>query len=101
VTGEIHARLARDRDAVIACSALKAAYRRQLRGGDERVRFVYLKVPPEVLAARMAARKGHFMPRSLLASQLATLEVPDDALVVDGSAPVEAVVAAIRRGLAR
>src|SRR5947199_380239 len=82
-------------------SALKATYRAALRGGDERVRFVYLKVPPEVLAVRLVARQGHFMPPSLLASQLATLEAPDDALTVDGMLAVDAIVAEIRRGLGR
>jgi gluconokinase len=100
VAAEIRARLEGNADAVVACSALKAAYRAELRGGDERVRFVYLKVPPSVLAERLSARQGHYMPPSLLASQLATLEEPEDALVVDGDADVPTVVAAIRHGLA-
>jgi gluconokinase len=101
VAAEMRARLEAGREAVFACSALKAVYREQLRGGDERVRFVYLKVPAAMLAARLAGRQGHFMPASLLASQLATLEEPDDALVVDGTAAVAAVVAAVRRGIGR
>src|SRR5579884_1235439 len=63
------------RDGVVACSALKRAYRDLLRVRDD-VRFVYLAVDEKVLAARLAARQGHYMPPSLLPSQLATLEPP-------------------------
>jgi gluconokinase len=68
---------------VVACSALKASYRAMLRGDDgAAVQFVYLKVDPVVLQRRLQQRQGHFMPASLLASQLATLEEPEDAIVV-------------------
>jgi carbohydrate kinase (thermoresistant glucokinase family) len=63
-------------DGVLACSALRRAYRDVLRDGPGEVRFVYLDVDPDVLAARLAHRQGHFMPGGLLASQLATLEPP-------------------------
>lgn len=63
-------------DGVVACSALRRAYRDVLRDGPGEVRFVFLDVDPEVLAARLAHRSGHFMPRTLLASQLAMLEPP-------------------------
>lgn len=85
---------------VIACSALRRAYRDVLRGApesDDDVFFVQLDVAPDLLARRVGARPGHFMPASLLASQLATLEslTPDESgVVVDGAAPLDAVVAA-------
>ncbi len=67
---------------VLACSALKASYRARLaEAGD--VRFALLEGPPEVIAERMAGRRHRYMPASLLESQLATLERPDDAIVVD------------------
>jgi gluconokinase len=61
---------------VIACSALKRSYRDVLRDGHDDVRFVFLDGPRELLASRLADRKGHYMPASLLDSQLATLERP-------------------------
>jgi gluconokinase len=83
---------------VIACSALRQAYRDRLaRGGP--VRFVYLKGDAAVIEPRLAARTGHFMPPALLASQFATLEEPADAIVVDIARPVEAQVAAISQAL--
>ncbi|MFI2754007.1 gluconokinase [Cellulomonas sp. P22] len=62
------------RASVLTCSALRVTYRDVLRGAKGDVRFIHLALPPEVLAARLAARRDHFMPTSLLASQLATLE---------------------------
>jgi gluconokinase len=59
---------------VVACSALRRVYRDVLRGGG--VRFVFLDVDPGVLAARLGARRGHFMKAGMLESQLATLERP-------------------------
>jgi gluconokinase len=61
---------------VIACSALKRTYREVLVGGSHDVRIVYLKGRREEIALRMSLRHGHFMPPSLLDSQLATLEEP-------------------------
>jgi gluconokinase len=62
---------------VVSCSALKRSYRDLLRSaGEADVRFVYLAGSRGVLAARMANRRGHFMPPSLLDSQLAILEEP-------------------------
>jgi carbohydrate kinase (thermoresistant glucokinase family) len=61
---------------VITCSALKQTYRRQIVGDRSDVRLVYLAGPRELIAERLAARKDHFMPASLLESQLATLEAP-------------------------
>jgi gluconokinase len=82
---------------VISCSALKRAYRERLREAAPGLRFVYLRGTPELLASRMAQRKGHYMPASLLQSQLLTLEVPgaDEAVLVAdiGSAPSDIVAA--------
>jgi gluconokinase len=62
---------------VLSCSALKRSYRDILRQGAPDLQFLYLYGDRELLTARMAARTGHYMPMSLLASQLSTLEVPD------------------------
>jgi gluconokinase len=68
--------------AVLACSALKRSYRDQLRAAGQDVRFVYLQCQPDLLKQRLMERPDHFMPASLLDSQLATLETPHDALIV-------------------
>ncbi len=91
--------LATDAPAIIACSALKQAYRDHLFVNRQRMRLVYLRGSRELLAARLAARAGHFMPASLLDSQLAALEEPADALVADPAAPPAALVTTIRAGL--
>ena len=72
----IGARLADDGAGVVTCSALKRAYRDRLVAGRAGVRIVYLHANPELLHERLASRRGHFMPASLLDSQLATLEEP-------------------------
>jgi gluconokinase len=61
---------------VVGCSALKRRYRDILIGARTDVRLVYLKGSEQLIARRMAARHGHFMPPSLLASQFAALEEP-------------------------
>lgn len=61
---------------IVTCSALKRSYRRILVGDRPEVRLVYLKGTRETIAPRMAARRGHFMPPTLLQSQLDTLEEP-------------------------
>jgi gluconokinase len=69
---------------VMACSALRRAYRDVLRSGPPGVVFVHLHGPAETIAARLSSRPGHFMPTALLASQLSTLEplAQDEAGVV-------------------
>ena len=62
------------RSVVVACSALRRAYRDRLRRGRADVRFLHLTGAPALLRDRMERRDGHFMPAGLLASQLATLE---------------------------
>lgn len=69
---------------VLSCSALKRSYRDILRSGAPGLHFVYLHGEYELLAARMAARTGHYMPLSLLSSQLATLEAPGSGENVQG-----------------
>jgi len=94
---------------VVACSALKRAYRDVLIGARADVVLVYLQGSHELIAARMAARRGHFMPTGLLDSQFATLEEPgeDEHPIVASIAPgPDAIVADIieqlqqRKGLA-
>lgn len=65
-----------DTGLVLTCSALKRSYRDVLRTGAPDVRFVFLRGSRALIAERLADRHGHFMPSSLLDSQLATLEEP-------------------------
>jgi gluconokinase len=81
---------------VVACSALRAHYRERLRGDLPRVRFAYLKADEATLRRRLTERAGHFVGPSLITSQLATLEEPQDGLTIDATAPAERIVAAIR-----
>jgi gluconokinase len=90
--------LAADENVVLACSALKAAYRRQLLIASD-VRLVYLKADRKLIAARLAERTNHYMDPSLIDSQFATLEAPVDAVTVDASLATEAIVARIREAL--
>ena len=77
-------------DLVVACSALKQQYR-TLLAKDVPITWVYLKVSPAVVRARLSHR-DHFMKAGMLASQFDALEEPTDALVVNGSAPPNAIV---------
>ena len=79
-------------DAVIACSALRQAYRDILLADPARVKFVYLTGPKALIEHRLAQRTGHFMNRDLLQSQFDTLEEPDGAIAVDVSMAAEAIV---------
>jgi len=86
------------RGLVLSCSALKRAYRDILRSGAPGLRLVYLHGEHALLAARMAARTGHYMPLSLLDSQLATLEPPgvdENALGFEVAERAEGIVAAV------
>jgi gluconokinase len=86
--------------AVLACSALKRAYRERLTAGVADVRFVLLHGDKDLIRARLAARKGHYMNPALLDSQLETLEPPVDALKMDVADPPEQVAERIRKSLA-
>lgn len=70
------AQIAAGTSAVIACSALKRAYRDELLSGRPTATMIFLHVDSDVLAARLTGRPGHFFPRQLLQSQLDTLEPP-------------------------
>lgn len=61
---------------VVSCSALKRAYRDVLRRADPEIRFVHLTGDPALISRRLSQRVGHYMPATLLDSQLATLELP-------------------------
>jgi gluconokinase len=74
--GWMDERIARGESAVITCSALKRSYRDQLLDGRPDARMVFLAVDREVLARRLAARRGHFFPGQLLGTQLDALEPP-------------------------
>jgi gluconokinase len=80
------------RSAIYACSALKERYRVVLRADLPSVHFVYLKGDVETLQGRLDHRKGHFMPRTMLPSQLAALEEPADALTLDAALPSRELV---------
>lgn len=84
------------RSLVVTCSALKRSYRARLATAAGRpLVFVFLDASRETLAARLAARRGHFMPPGLLDSQLATLERPapdENAVRVSDEPPLDAVV---------
>lgn len=79
--------------AVIACSALRRNYRRRLAAHVEGIRFVYLKGSIQVLRSRMESREGHYMKAGMLESQFASLEEPNDAIVVDVAQPARDIVA--------
>jgi gluconokinase len=87
---------------IVSCSALKRAYRRRILGAREGVRLVYLEGEEPLIAARLARRKGHFMPAALLRSQLDALEEPEPderAIVVSIDATPAEIAAAIVAGL--
>ena len=83
---------------VVGCSALKHAYRDRIRAVAGPVQFLHLAGSRKVIAARMAARPGHFMPLGLLDSQFAALEPlakDEDGVTVDIDQPFDAIVAAL------
>ncbi len=98
VAAWIDRRIAAREPAVVACSALKRAYRDQLAGGRPDVRLVHLQGSRELIRSRLLYRHGHFFPAQLLDSQFADLQEPEpdeQACVVDAGRPPEAVVAAV------
>ncbi len=90
--------LTAEENVVLACSALKAAYRDQLLVSPD-VKVVYLRGTMELFAARMASRTDHFMNPRLLLSQFETLEEPKGALTIDASQPIAQIVTEIRGAL--
>jgi gluconokinase len=87
--------------AIVASSALKERYRHVLLDGLHTVRLVYLKGDPAVLQARLDSRVGHFMPKTMLPSQMAALEEPADAFVADAGQTPEAIAEKIIDGVIR
>jgi len=104
VAAWIDAELAAGRSGIVTCSALKRAYRDRIIGARQGVRLVFVHGDKALLGPRIGARRGHFMPASLLDSQFATLEPPGDdehPIVIDAGPPPEVqaaeVIAALQR----
>lgn len=97
VRAHIDARLSARENTVLACSALKEAYRDALIADPGCVKLIHLKGAPELLASRLSARADHFAPPALLAGQLAALEEPRHAFTVDVASAPDALAAEIRR----
>jgi len=96
---ESHPRMDRCRkNLVLACSALKRAYREELRASPE-VKIVYLKGSYALFAERIRRRHGHFAGERILAGQFADLEEPADAITIDAAQSPEQIVAEIRKQL--
>lgn len=91
--------LSEGRTMVLACSALKQSYRDRLAAGRPGVHFVFLKGDEGLIRARLELRRGHYMPPTLLPSQLAALEEPSDAIAIDIAATADAIAARIREQL--
>jgi gluconokinase len=101
---EVARQLAAAHDAVAACSALRRSYREILAAAVPGVLFIQLSVPPATLLARMQARGNHFMPVSLLDSQLATFEPlgpGEHGVAIDASRDLDTVVGELAAMLAR
>ena len=82
--------------AVLACSALKEKYRQTLQShSDQSIKWVYLDVPREVIKDRVTSRKGHFMPKELVASQFEALEPPTYGITVDGTLTPEEITSEV------
>jgi len=107
LAAEMRAVTLKGQHAVLACSALKESYRRRIARGMESpewvgnadIRVVYLKGDAKTIEPRLALRSGHYMPPSLLASQFAVLEEPQDAMVIDIRQTTEAQAAQIAAAL--
>ncbi len=102
IAGEIDQVCEADDHVVIACSALKRAYRDILVHGRSNVRIIYLKGTQDLIAGRLSSRKNHFMPPGLLDSQFRTLEPPETSenpVTVSIDASVDAIVDDIIRQL--
>ena len=91
--------LSANRSAVLACSALKEAYRQRLKQDSEQVSFVFMKGSREQIEKMLSVRKGHFMNPALLESQFSALEEPSSALVAQSGEDPDETVAWIREQL--
>jgi len=90
--------IAAGKNVVLACSALKRAYREELRLSPE-VKIIYLKGNYALFAERIRHRHGHFAGEQILAGQFADLEEPEDAITIDAALPPQQIVAEIRKQL--
>jgi gluconokinase len=90
--------IAADRNVVLACSALKRAYRQELAVSPQ-VHFVYLKGSANLIAERLRSRHGHFADEKILASQFGDLEEPKEAITVEIAGTPQQIVAEIRQKL--
>jgi gluconokinase len=88
--------LSADRHPVLACSALKEAYRTQLLEGLEGMAIIYLKGSYDLIWRRMAVRERHYMKPQMLQSQFDILQEPKDAVVLDVEMPVKDMLDTIR-----
>lgn len=99
LAARLKAEAAQNGGAIASCSSLKKIYRDRLQAGSgPQTRFIFLDCSRKTLERNQSARIGHFMPPSLLDSQLATLEPPYDearAIVIDGDQPFDAVIKSI------
>jgi len=96
---QLNALLRQETNAVLACSALKEAYRLRLTAGISQYRIVFLRGDIELIRSRLKSRQHRYMPASLLDSQFATLEPPAQAIEIDVSADAEACVGSILSAL--
>jgi len=97
--GLISSCLMQNRPGVLACSALRESYRRQLLEGNEHVQLIYLKGSYELIWSRMEVRKDHYMQPHMLQSQFDALEEPTNAWIIDVSKSVDEIVKPILKRL--
>lgn len=88
-----------DRRTILACSALKQAYRERLSGGRPEVAFAFLKGTQALVGSRVASRRHEYMPSTLLPSQFAALEEPAQAIVLDIGEPPARLISKLRGAL--
>lgn len=99
---ELRMRASQGRSSVLAFSGLRAAHRQRLRDSGVPLQFVFLQAAPSVIAARLTARRDHFMPPHLLPSQFAALQCPDgepDVIAIDANRPFPQVLAQVIEAL--
>jgi gluconokinase len=102
IARQVRARHERGESLVVACSALRRAYREAILEGAGEAAIVYLRVPREVAAARLRSRTGHFMNPALAGSQFDALEppsAPEPVLELDATLPPETLAAEVLRRL--
>ena len=96
----ISERIARGEDGILACSALKEAYRKAL-STSESLFVVYLKADADLIRSRLADRRNHYMPQSLIESQFLDLEEPEGAIAIPAAWPPDRIVRTILSQLGR